>query len=158
MKKLIVKYLNRQYLFDNGFIIHDEFNILYIKDDLKAVFGENTLKEFDLFDDWLYVLFSDKVIKVKKSDGTWDKRTYDNNGNELTFEESDGYWAKKIFDSNGKELTFENSNGIWTKRVYDDNGNQLTYENSIGYWNKRTFDDNGNELSYENSIGIKMKY
>ena len=49
MKKLILKYLNRQYLFDNGFIIHDEFNILYIKDDLKAVFGENTLKEFEKY-------------------------------------------------------------------------------------------------------------
>jgi hypothetical protein len=128
----IVKYLNRQYLLDNGFIIHDEFYISKIKGDLKPVFGENILNEFDIFDDWLYILFPDKVIKIKNSDGTWYKRGYDSNGNELTYEKSSGYWYKSTFDSNGNQLTFENSNGTWYKRGYDSNGNQLTYENSIG--------------------------
>ena len=111
MKKLIVKYLNRQYLLENGFIIYDEFNINYIKKDLKAVFGEDTLKEFDLFNDWLYILFPDKVIKIKNSDGTWYKSTYDSNGNVLSYEDLDGYWTKSTFDSKGKVLSYENSNG-----------------------------------------------
>ena len=89
MKKSILKYLNSQYLFENGYII-DKFNILYIKDDLKAVFGENILNEFNIFDDWLYILFPDKVIKIKNSSGTWIKTTYDSNGNELSYEDSDG--------------------------------------------------------------------
>ena len=65
MKKLILKYLNRQYPFDNGYIIHDKFNINYIKEDLKAVFGEDTLNEFDIFNDWVYILFPNKTVKVK---------------------------------------------------------------------------------------------
>ena len=132
MKKLILKYLNRQYLLENDFIIHDEFNINNIKEDLKAVFGENILKEFDLFDDWLYVLFPDKVIKIKDSDGTWDKRTYDSKGKVLSYEDSDGFWTKSTFDNNGKELSYERSDGYWYKSTYDSNGNKLTFENSYG--------------------------
>ena len=94
MKKLIVKYLNRQYLLDNGFIIYDEFNINYIKKDLISVFGEDTLKEFDLFNDWLYILFPDKTVKVKNLTGFWYKSTYDNNSNELSYEDSDGIKIK----------------------------------------------------------------
>ena len=110
--ELIVKYLNRQYPFDNGFIIHGEFNINYIKDDLKVVFGENILSEFDIFNDWLYVLFPDKTVKVKHSNGYWEKRTFDNNGNILTFENSDGFWYKRTYDDNGNQLSYENSTGI----------------------------------------------
>ena len=133
MKKSIVKYLNRQYPFDNGFIIHnDKFNINYIKEDLKAVFGEDTLNEFDIFNDWVYILFPNKTVKVKDSDGSWNKRTFDKNGNQLTFERSDGYWSKSTYDSNGNQLTGEDSTGYWYKRTYDNNGNELTYENSYG--------------------------
>jgi len=132
MKKSIVKYLNRQYLFDNDFIINDEFNINKIKDDLISVFGENILNEFDMFDDWLFILFPDKVIKIKDSDGYWTKSTYDDNGKQLSYERSDGYWHKRAFDNKGNLLSYENSYGHWTKRTYDDNGNQLTYKNSNG--------------------------
>ena len=156
MKKLIVKYLNRQYPFDNGFIIHnDKFNINYIKEDLKAVFGEDTLNEFDIFNDWVYILFPNKTVKVKDSDGSWLKSTYNDNGNQLTFEDSRGYWYKKTFDKNGNKLTYENSTGYWSKSTYDSNGNQLTGEDSTGYWFKCTFDGNGKQLTYENSYGIK---
>ena len=112
MKKLILKYLNGQYPFDNGYIIHDEFFILYIKEDLKYVFGEDTLNEFDIFNDWVYILFPDKTVKVKHSNGYWEKRTFDNNGNILTFENSDGFWYKRTYDDNGNQLSYENSTGI----------------------------------------------
>jgi len=155
MKKLIVKYLNRQYLFENGFLINDEFFIFYIKEDLIDVFGEDTLNEFDLFNDWLFILFPDKIIKIKKSNGTWTKRTFDSNGKQLTLERSDGGWSKRTFDSNGNELTFVNSTGI--KKTFDNNGNLLTFERSDGYWSKSTFDSDGDELTYENSDGVKTK-
>ena len=100
MKKLIIKYLNSQYLFENGYII-DKFNILYIKDDLKAVFGENILNEFNIFDDWLYILFPDKVIKIKNSDGNWIKKTFDKKGNILSYKDSDG-----------NRLSYEDSEGF----------------------------------------------
>ena len=132
MKKSIVKYLNRQYPFDNEFIINDEFFIDEIKDDLKSVFGENMLNEFDMFDDWLFILFPDKVIKIKKPTGFWSKSTYDDNSKELTFERSDGYWSKSTYDNKGNELTFKDSDGTWYKRTFDNKGNQLTYKNSNG--------------------------
>ena len=91
MKKLILKYLNGQYPFDNGYIINnDKFNINYIKEDLKSVFGEDALKEFDIFTDWLFILFPDKVIKVNHSTGIWTKRAFDKNGKELSYEDSEG--------------------------------------------------------------------
>jgi len=157
MKKLILKYLNRQNPFDNGFIIHDEFFIHYIKEDLKSVFGEDILEEFDIFNGWLYILFPDKTVKVKNSSGYWEKRTYDDNGNQLTFERSDGFWTKRAFDNNGNSLTFERSDGFWTKRAFDNNGNSLTFEDSTGYWYKSTFDKNGKELTFERSDGFWNK-
>ena len=155
MKKLILKYLNRQYPFDNGYIIYNNFNIDYIKDDLKSVFGEDILEEFNIFNDWLYVLFPDKVIKVKNSTGAWSKRTFDNNGNKLTYENSTGFWYKSTYDSNGNQLSYESSNGGWSKSTFDNNGNILTFEDSCGFWYKKTFDDNGNRLSYADSEGFK---
>ena len=48
----------------------------------------------------------------KNSDGTWNKSTYDSNGNQLSYEDSYGNWDKSTYDKNGNELTYENSNGI----------------------------------------------
>ena len=39
------------------------------------------------------------------------ERTYDSNGNKLTYKSSNGYWSKRTYNSNGKELTYKNSNG-----------------------------------------------
>ena len=53
----------------------------------------------------------------KYSDGYSWERTYDSNGNELTYKDSDGYSSEYTYDSNGKELTFKDSDGI--KRGFD---------------------------------------
>lgn len=40
------------------------------------------------------------------------ERTYDSNGNQLTFKDSSGHWTEYTYDSDGKELTYKDSNGI----------------------------------------------
>jgi YD repeat-containing protein len=51
-----------------------------------------------------------------KNGYSWE-RTYDSNGNVLTYKDSDGYSSEYTYDSNGKELTFKDSDGI--KRGFD---------------------------------------
>jgi hypothetical protein len=46
--------------------------------------------------------------------------------------------AQRTYDSNGNRLTYENSGGFWEKSTYDSSGNELTYESSYG--TKRGFD------------------
>jgi hypothetical protein len=45
---------------------------------------------------------------------------------------SNDYWSKSTYNEKGNELTYEDSNDYWRKRTYDEKGNQLTYENSDG--------------------------
>ena len=78
---------------------------------------------------------------------------YDENGNEIYFENSEGFWVKREYDENGNEIYFENSEGFWVKREYDDRGNRIYYENSDGFWEKRQFDENGKLIYSEDSNG-----
>jgi YD repeat-containing protein len=86
------------------------------------------------------------------------QRTYDSNGNQLTFEDSDGYWCKSTYDSNSYLLTYKNSNGYWYEYTYDSSGNRLTSEYSDGIWHKSTYDSSGNELTYESSDGTRRGF
>jgi hypothetical protein len=83
------------------------------------------------------ILYNKKGVMVyecyKVSDNYSRKITYDENGNELTFEDSDNYSRKKTFDKNSNELTFENSYGYSRKRTYDKNNKELTFEDSDGF-------------------------
>ena len=67
-------------------------------------------------------------------------KLYDKNGTLIYnfFENSSGYSYKRTYDSNGNILTYENSKGYSWKKTYDSNGNELTYKNSNGV--KRGFD------------------
>ena len=56
---------------------------------------------------------------------------YNQNGNQIYYENSDGYWVKREY--NGNEIYNEDSNGNWSKFEYDDNGKQIYYEDSYGY-------------------------
>ena len=67
--------------------------------------------------------------------------------------DSDGYWLERTYDENGNELTFKNSNGYWYECTYDKNGNYLTCKDSKGYWYEYTRDENGIELTYKDSKG-----
>lgn len=77
----------------------------------------------------------------------------DKNRKEIYREDSDGFWNKREYDSNGNLIYCENSNGSWIKREYDSNGKVIYYGNSNGYWIKREYDSNGDEIYYENSNG-----
>ena len=57
---------------------------------------------------------------------------YNQNGNQIYYENSDGFWIKREYNENGKEIYFENCNGFWIKREYDDNGYRIYYEDSDG--------------------------
>ena len=95
---------------------------------------------------------------LTNSDGDWSKHTYDEKGNELTFENSKGGWWKSTYDEKGTQLTYEDSNDYWWKRTYDEKGNQLTFEDSIIGWWKRTYDEKGNPLTFEGSDGKKIEF
>ena len=60
------------------------------------------------------------------------EKTYDGDGNQLTFKDSNGYSCEKTYDKNGNELTFKNSNGYSWEYTYDKNGNELTFKDSNG--------------------------
>ena len=60
------------------------------------------------------------------------ERTYDGNGNTLTYKDSDGSSFETTYDKNGNELTFKNSKGYSRESTYDKNGNELTFKNSDG--------------------------
>ena len=58
---------------------------------------------------------------------------YDENGNEIYFENYMGYWEKFEFDENGNKIYEEDSDGNWSRNEYDENGNKIYYEDSYGY-------------------------
>ena len=69
-------------------------------------------------------------------------------------EKENGYWNERTYDKQGNQLTYKDSNGFSTERIYDENGNQVTYRNSNGFYNECTYDEQGNKLTYKNSDGI----
>jgi len=92
-------------------------------------------------------------LTYKNSDGfNWTK-TYDDKGNILTYKNSNGFNWTRTYDDNGNALTYTDSNEFYWTNTYDDNGNALTYTDSDGFYWTRTYDDNGNELSYTDSDG-----
>ena len=58
---------------------------------------------------------------------------YHKNSDVIAYEKTineDGYWEERTYNENGNRLTFKDSNGYWNERTYDENGNLLTYKNS----------------------------
>ena len=51
--------------------------------------------------------------RFKDSDGVSYERTYDDNGNVLTYKNSNGYSYESTYDDKGNELTFKNSKGCF---------------------------------------------
>jgi YD repeat-containing protein len=69
---------------------------------------------------------------LKHLNGNWYERTYDSNGNLLTFKNSDAYSYVFTYDLNGKLLTYKNNKGHWIEYTRDSNGKELTFKNSNG--------------------------
>jgi hypothetical protein len=82
---------------------------------------------------------------------------FDKNGNIVYkfFTDSNDYWYKRTYDGNGNQLTWENSKGDWSKCTYDEKGNLLTYEDSDG--RKKGFDI-GHKQNYTSDITGEQYY
>ena len=57
----------------------------------------------------------------------------DKNGKRTYYEGSDGTWSKREYDAQSNEIYYEASDGWWCKREYDAHGNEIYYETSNGY-------------------------
>ena len=87
-------------------------------------------------------IYKPKPYKIKTEhhkypNGTWSKKTYDQNNNQIYWEDSTGYWVKWEYDNKGNEIYWGNSNKQWGKRIWSENGNNLIYheENNRIYIN-----------------------
>jgi YD repeat-containing protein len=81
-------------------------------------------------------LFNENGVRVyayrKLSIGFSYERTYDSNGNELTYKNSSGHSSGYTRDSNGNILTYKNSSGFRYECTYDSDNKELTYKDSNG--------------------------
>jgi YD repeat-containing protein len=71
---------------------------------------------------------------------------------------SDAYSYERTYDSNGNVLTFKDSTGYSSEYTYDSDGRELTYKNSIGYSYEYTYDSDGRELTYKSSTGVSRGF
>ena len=58
------------------------------------------------------------------------------------------------FDENNNEIYYENSTGFWVKREFDENNNKIYLENSTGFRSTWEFDKNNEQIYFENSYGL----
>ncbi len=149
MKKIIRRILkeDRQKQFLNKIILlmKDDYPIYKKLDDYGFNLSEEELN---------YVLsgiFGEPVIKKRQ-------RIYNQNRNEVYFENSFGYWEKFEYDDNGNEIYYYDSEGYWKKFEYDNNGNVIYSEDSDGDWVKYGYDGNGNIIYHEDSNGVIRDY
>ena len=77
------------------------------------------------------------------------------NGLEIKREYLDSSWEKSSYDDNGNLIYFETSSGYWEKSKYNENDNKIYFEDSSGYWEKYTHDESGNLIYYEDSNANK---
>ena len=50
----------------------------------------------------------------------------------IYFENSNGSWYKREYDSNENEIYYENSKGNWYEKEYDSNRNMIYYKDLYG--------------------------
>jgi hypothetical protein len=77
--------------------------------------------------------YPDKIIG-DYPDGNGKKIIYWSNGNvkerHTTYSSND--WGRSEYDQNGNEIYFEDSSGYWRIQEYDRNGNEIYFEDSVG--------------------------
>ena len=178
MKKIIRKILREQFGYKQQLFdllrTHNENNLEMVRmisqgqdiDILELLiefFKENPkppyfkiLNHFDLSEDELINVLSEMYGEPVKIEG---ESIYDEDGNEIYFEDSDSYWEKREYDDNGNITYLENSNGNWSKAKFNENGNLIYLRRSDGYWEKYQYDEwYGNQTYHENSDGYWEKY
>jgi hypothetical protein len=99
-----------------GYLFKIDFNPIYYRPFIGAlVVKENTMK--NIFGKTENIELFDKDGKVvynfrKGSDAYSYERTYDSNGNQLTYKDSNGNSFERTYDINGNELSYKDSNGL----------------------------------------------
>lgn len=83
-----------------------------------------------------------------------DFELFDENGNNIYWENSEGYWIVQKFDDLNNKLLYKDSDGHYTKFVYDENGNIVYFEDP-DFGAKGTYDEKNILISYETIDGIK---
>ena len=103
--------------------------INYIVNDLEAPYFINMRDHYGLSEKEYELILSkvyDQPVTIEYD------YVYDEQGNQIYFEDSKGYWYKYEYNTNGNQIYFEDSKGYWYKHEYDTNGNEIYYENSNG--------------------------
>ena len=80
-------------------------------------------------------------------------REYDENMNQIYFEDKHGNWVKYIWDERGNKLYYENNGGGWDKHVYDDLDRQIRIDSSNGSWISIKFGVDNELIFYEDHYG-----
>jgi len=133
----------------------DELNYI-----LSGIFGMSSNIDMEQYHPE-YTVYNNNGNEIYFEDldnGFWQKSEYDENGNLTYNEHDDGVWYKYEYDENGNITYYGSDDGDWEKREYDENGNLIYYENYGGHWVKREYDKNGNTTYYENSDGVIRDY
>ena len=122
------------------------------------------------------------VSEKHDRDGSWEKYQYDQNGDEIFYENSNGNWkrtktictdnsvesyseqdngetsfAKLYFNNFGELIKFSKSDGTETEYKYDDNGNCIYARDADGIWWKTSYFESGREVFTERSDGYWKK-
>ena len=132
-----------------GLTIYDKGDQEYI---MGKILGNDIRFEYDVDDDIRFEYDVYDVQGVMVFEG--DSGGYDDKGNMIYWEEEyDGYWEKREYDDDGNEIYRESSHGSWWKWEYDDKGNRIYFESSDGNWEKWEYDGNGNVIYNEDHHG-----
>ncbi len=93
---------------------------------MKNILGKNkNLKLYNKKGILIYEFFKDS------NNLSWE-RTYDKQGNRLTYKNSNNYSSEYTYNKQGDVSTFKNSNGYSSESTYDKQGNELTFKSSNG--------------------------
>ena len=124
-----------------------------------------------------------ELTRVDYSDGTYEEREYDKDGNLLRVKDSEGYGSTysqydelgvaneyhhfekgveqygfwQAVSEDGRDIHWENTDGMWEKYKYNENHNITYWEDSDGFWAKYEYDGKGNLVYEEDADGLWEK-
>ena len=124
--------------------------IEYIVNDIQPPYFKNMRDNYGLSPDEYFLVLRRIFNQPVSVTGHY---VYDNQGNNIYYENSDGDWRKWEYDDQGNKIYYETNTGYWAKRKYDDQGNEIYWGDSDGDWTKWEYDERGNIIYHEDSNG-----
>lgn len=83
---------------------------------------------------------------------------YDHFNKCIKYKSSKGFGWEKTFDKNGNLLSYIDSEGCRRDYTYDSFNNKIHGIDEVGFTWKKTYDQDGNELTYEDSDGERRGF